>query len=155
VGNASRESGAGSTRPGQWNFASASGKAFIVLCWLAFVLGAVMFLKFDPSESRFLPRCVFHSLTGLYCPGCGTTRAFHALVHGDFAAALRDNLFFAALLPVILWLLAIETGGAFFGWRPRLRPAPAALLWTLLAALIAFTVLRNIPIPAFEFLRPR
>lgn len=26
--------------------------------------------------------CLFHTLTGLYCPGCGGTRAFKALIFG-------------------------------------------------------------------------
>ncbi len=34
----------------------------------------------------------------MQCPGCGTTRALHALVHGDVAAAFGWNPFTMTLL---------------------------------------------------------
>ena len=42
--------------------------------------------------------------TGYDCPSCGVTRASHALLHGDFAEALRFNYF--AVVSVIYALLA-------------------------------------------------
>ena len=62
------------------------------------VAGVVIYSTFDPSASRWFPRCPFLMLTGLKCPGCGTQRAIHALLHGDVLSALRFN----ALLPVII-----------------------------------------------------
>ena len=35
--------------------------------------------------------CLFKSITGLACPGCGTTRAGLALLDGNFSAALGTN----------------------------------------------------------------
>ncbi|MCI8363878.1 MAG: DUF2752 domain-containing protein [Eubacterium sp.] len=34
--------------------------------------------------SQLLYPCLFHRITGLYCPGCGGTRAFTSLLQGDF-----------------------------------------------------------------------
>src|SRR5476651_1521895 len=55
--------------------------------------GAFVFF-FNPSTHGFYPVCVFHQLTGLNCPGCGMTRAFYALLHGNFLPALKDNALF-------------------------------------------------------------
>ena len=32
--------------------------------------------------SKWMLPCIFHSLTGYYCPGCGGTRSFLSLLHG-------------------------------------------------------------------------
>ena len=67
------------------------------------VAGVVIYSTFDPSASRWFPRCPFLMLTGLKCPGCGTQRAIHALLHGDVLSALHFN----ALLPVSIPLLLL------------------------------------------------
>ncbi len=69
--------------------------AGIVLGAVALGVGAVIFF-FNPTTHAFYPVCKFHQLTGLNCPGCGATRAFYALLHGNFSTALRDNALFVS-----------------------------------------------------------
>lgn len=127
---------------------SAAPRRLIWLLALAAALGAVVVFFFNPSTSRFYPVCHFHQITGLNCPGCGMTRATHALLHGDLAAALRQNAFFVGLL------LLIALRGAWFGLN-RLRGRrngvffQAAWLWPLLVLAVSFAVLRNLPVGAF------
>src|SRR5690348_15182815 len=72
------------------------------------VFGAAIFLFwFDPSQSALYPLCYFHRLTGLWCPGCGSLRALHQLLHGNLSAALHYNALLVLSLPLIAWL----------GWR--------------------------------------
>ena len=106
---------------------------------------------FNPSTHGFYPICLFHQLTGLNCPGCGGTRAAYALLHGNVALALKDNMLFVLLIP------AVVLRGVWFAGKKSLgRPAgqffPAKFLWVLLAVAVIFTVLRNLP--AFAFLSP-
>lgn len=48
--------------------------------------------------------CVFYVVTKKYCPGCGITRMFLALLKLDFATAMRCNLLVFCLLgPGFVW----------------------------------------------------
>src|SRR5207245_10112823 len=55
---------------------------------------------FDPSQHAFYPRCQFHALTGLYCPGCGSLRAMHQLLLGHIPTAFHLNALFLLALSV-------------------------------------------------------
>lgn len=129
---------------------SAVSLAGIVLTTTVLGIAAMVYF-FNPSRHGFYPVCQFHRLTGLNCPGCGMTRALHALLHGNISAALRDN----ALFVFALGTLAIR--GVWFGvekFRGQVAGEffPAKFLWPLLAVALVFTVLRNLP--AFAFLSP-
>lgn len=109
--------------------------------------GALLLYFFAPSEHAFYPRCIFHMATGLSCPGCGSLRAAHSLLHGDFAAAFRFNP-----LPFVLAPLA---GVAWAVYRPSsLSALPAKWIWTLLGVIVAFGILRNLPTAPFTYLNP-
>lgn len=75
----------------------------------AAVVAVVVFYGFhDPAADGLAPRCVFKTLTGYDCPGCGFQRAMHAMLHGDVAAAWRYNAFLFFMLPVGLTYLGCE-----------------------------------------------
>ena len=55
--------------------------------------------------------CLFHLLTGLYCPGCGGTRAVRAMMAGNLALSFQYHplvLYTAAVLTLELVSLAIS-----------------------------------------------
>jgi len=79
----------------------------VVLVVAALGSGAVLFF-FDPAKHGFYPICLFHSLTGLNCPGCGATRSAYQLLHGHLLRALQDNALF------VLTLAALTAQGAWF-----------------------------------------
>lgn len=93
--------------------------------------------------SRVWAGCPFRLLTGLDCPGCGGTRAAHALSRGDLARALDHNLMTVSLLPLLAygwWRWLLEGFGR--GVRFELGHRQASLLT---AAVLSFWVLRNLP----------
>lgn len=72
--------------------------------WAAVAVAAVVFFVCSPEAVPFFPRCPFHVLTGLQCPGCGLQRAVHSLLHLDLAAAFRHNALFVSVLPYVAFL---------------------------------------------------
>ena len=54
-------------------------------------LAAGVLFCFDPNRYPFYPLCFFHRATGLLCPGCGSLRALHQLLHGNLATAFHFN----------------------------------------------------------------
>lgn len=48
--------------------------------------------------------CLFHLLTGLYCPGCGGTRAVISLMHGQ----VRQSLVYHPLVLYMAVMVAVE-----------------------------------------------
>lgn len=93
-------------------------------------------------------------MTGLACPGCGMTRGFHALFHGDLITAMDYN----AMIPVfsllfgfffVSMLLVAVRGKALSKWTYSPK-----LLFGFFVLLVAFGVLRNLPYYPFTFLYP-
>ena len=116
------------------------------------LVGGYILYQFDPIKSGFYPKCVFHEFTGLYCPGCGAARAFHALIHGDFLAALDYNPLLVIALPVIIIMIILEVVGWFRNRRYGLFHMWQAV--ALVALIVAYTVLRNLPVEPFTYLAP-
>jgi hypothetical protein len=122
---------------------------------LAMTFAASLVAYFDPQRSNFFPRCLFHELTGFACPGCGLTRGFHALFHGDLLAALHYN----AILPLYAILLAglychlllILIRGK--GIPLSIEKSSYFLLCFLIIGVI-FGILRNLPFYPFTLLYP-
>ena len=110
----------------------------------AVVAGAVTVALVDPNEAGHYPTCPFLAVTGLWCPGCGTLRAVHALTHGDLAAAVDLNALSVVLVPVL-----VVAWAGWLAFRLGRRPAPTHVpTWastTAAVAVPAFWVLRNLP----------
>jgi hypothetical protein len=127
------------------------GLFVVVTLAFAVISGAAILFFFDPTKNNFYPVCQFHLLTGLYCPGCGATRATYQLLHGNFLAALHFNALYVVSLALLagrgIWFLKRR-----FYRQPVRFFIPPNALWTFLAVAIVFVVLRNIP--AFSFLAP-
>lgn len=129
-------------------------RMFAGLAATSLATGSVAVAYFDPTKANFFPVCPLYSLTGLACPGCGLTRGAHAIFHGDVIAALDFNL----LLPiwaliigyvfVSLVLLAVRARGL------PMWPSYPKFLWGFMITLVAFGVLRNIPVWPLTILFP-
>lgn len=127
-------------------------KLFAVMVLVATSFGALYLM--DPEDSSFFPPCPFHAVTRLHCPGCGTLRAIHQLLHGKIAAAFAFNPLTVLVLPFL--------GYAFLSYIVRMVNGkgfptifiPAIWIRAFLGGVILFAILRNIPVFPFYLLAP-
>ena len=113
----------------------------------------VVLYRYEPGGLLY-PGCWFHALTGLHCPGCGATRALHALLHGEFAKAADLNALFVLLAPAVLvWSLFVLYRALRYN---RISPPaiPGRVLTSTVVAAVTFAVLRNLPLVPFSLLAP-
>lgn len=104
-------------------------------------------LTYSPDGVSSLPiGCPFKRLTGLDCPGCGSTRSLGALAHLDLGAALDHNVLvpIALVFVVVSWVL-----WTWSTWADRPTPAlvrgPGAIM-TIGLVLVGFAVVRNLDV---------
>ena len=102
-------------------------RLFYILLGIGAIAVLALLCFFDPSTSAIFPPCPTNALTKLHCPGCGTLRAMHALLHGDVKEALSQNI------------LAVN-------FRKPIVPA------AMLVIFILYAILRNTE--TFSFLAP-
>lgn len=114
-----------------------------------------LLFAFDPARHVLFPKCLFYVTTGLFCPGCGSQRALHALLHGHVGEAVGHNALVVLALPyfgvVVVRRVLEATGRA----APRRgAPLPRAVALALVGVVLGFMVLRNLPAMPFAWLAP-
>ena len=108
----------------------------------ALLMGAV-YLLFDPSQTEWMPKCPVHTLTGFDCPGCGTQRALHALLHGDLEATLRANALLVLFIPLIIVMGISELNRSRWPRLYKFMVSPVTI-YSLLGIVAVWTIVRNI-----------
>ncbi len=77
--------------------------------------------------------CLFHSLTGLYCPGCGGTRAVRSLLRGDLRMSFQYHPLVLYAVLVLFFEMFLR---AFKGWKTPLDHKKRARILILAGAAI-------------------
>lgn len=105
---------------------------------------ALTLFHFPPDQFPFYPPCPIQSLLHLQCPGCGTTRALAALLHGHFREALRLNALTICALPAVALYLLGRSAQSLQG-RPLTTPEISpAMLRASFVVIAVFTLVRNL-----------
>ena len=116
--------------------------------------GCAYVALYDPnSSSAIYPACPFLAVTGLDCPGCGITRALHALVTGNPLQALDHNAVFVLALPFLLFFAvrSVLSGSRTEPRAPSRRWTPA-MTWAVATLVAGFWLVRNLPWSPFDWL---
>ena len=117
--------------------------------WAFLFALAIYVFSFEPGKTGFFPLCPFRLLTGFTCPGCGSTRALHQLLHGHVEAAFMLNPLFVIALPFLVFALFRHTTFAFQGKTPPPNALPAAYIYLIFFVIVSFWIFRNTPLYPF------
>ena len=112
---------------------------------ISFIILGILFVILFIQYNFRIP-CIFHELTGLYCPGCGGTRMVISLIKLDVYQAFRYNMLLTIAIPFFIAHLVCKH---IFKLKYRI---PNFIWYILIVIVILYGVLRNIPY--FSFLEP-
>jgi len=121
------------------------------------VLGIVLaflFFYVNPSNVNFFPKCPLYATTGIYCPGCGSQRATHQLLHLNILGVLQQNILYLFGVLLIAYHLIVTSLNLFFKkhiYNYIYHPKTPIII---LIIVIVFWILRNIPYYPFTLLAP-
>ncbi|MDG5800543.1 DUF2752 domain-containing protein [Marinilabiliaceae bacterium ANBcel2] len=113
---------------------------------ILFVLFAILYRGVNPESSILFPKCIFKSVTGFDCPGCGSQRAVHYLLNMDIVNAAGANFLLLLSIPYIIVGLIFDfvkpQTSVFLNWRKLLYGQNAIII--ILIVVILFWFFRNI-----------
>ncbi|MDR2801840.1 MAG: DUF2752 domain-containing protein [Prevotellaceae bacterium] len=120
-------------------------KIILTLAIVSILAGVSIYFVVNPSESIYFPPCPFYLLTGFQCPGCGSQRAIHSLLHLDFKQAFLYN---PLLIPALL-LVGLLVYLGHFGGKNRFPHLYRTLsgtkfTWAVFIVIVLFGIGRNV-----------
>ena len=121
----------------------------VVAIWSLLLAGAAYLFFFEPGKTGFFPGCPFRLLTGFTCPGCGTTRALHQILHGHFLTAFTLNPLLLLAIPFLLFALLRYSVIVLRGGVPRPNALPAPYIYAIFFVILSFWIFRNTPFYPF------
>ena len=116
-----------------------------IFLFLVFLIAIYIYSHIHPNSSPFFPKCSFLMLTGIKCPGCGSQRAIHALLHADIKTAFSYNALLVLSIPYVILLLCVRIYQLFNPYSPLILKVQKNLyIWIFFAIAMTFFVARNI-----------
>ena len=108
------------------------------------ILGLVYY-SYNPENSFLFPKCPLKYFTGLSCPGCGSQRAIHEILHLNFRKAFEYNSLLMVSIPYLLIGVAFNFENIKIKY-PKMRTflfGQKTILF-ILAIVIGFFIFRNL-----------
>jgi hypothetical protein len=133
-------------------------KIIIKLSSILILSGAFLYVyyTFSPTLSKIpFPKCPSYSFFGIVCPGCGSQRAVHELLHFNLLKAFRLNPLLVVSMPFLIFLLGVKGYNFVFDKNKQITLLYSPLFVKMLLIIICiYFVVRNIPVKLFLFLNP-
>lgn len=116
------------------------------------IVSGIFIIFIFPEFASRSTGCLFNKTTGFYCAGCGISRGVHALLKCDISKAMHYNFLLVTALPFSgIWLTL-----RYFKLRQseEIKKYDKPVIVFFIITVLIFVILRNLPFPYFDFLRP-
>ena len=127
----------------RFGFKRIAKPAIIVVAVVAVVLVYRCVNPVGTTAGEYMPKCFMKGLTGHDCTSCGTQRALHAILNGEFKRAILFNPFIFLALPYLLTLLYTALSRDRFARRIKPFVRHRIAICTFLALYVAWWIIRN------------
>ena len=137
--------------------ASAVTKRIWRLALLGLFLGglALLYFLFNPSDHSFFLPCPFQYATGYHCPGCGSQRAIHQLLHGNIGTAFWINPLLVLTIPILIYAMVLRAWNYVYQTKYRVWFFYSKwFIYGYFGFAIVYWVIRNLPYYPFNLLAP-
>lgn len=115
----------------------------IILAAIAVVIAA-LFAVFQERLALLRFPCIFHEITGLYCPGCGGTRAVMALLKGHIITSFTYNPIVLYGAVMYIWFMGSQMLERLSRGRIKGLKYRHIYLWLALLMVVVNCIVRNI-----------
>jgi hypothetical protein len=120
---------------------------------IALLALGIFYYIVNPTTFLYTPKCHFHEFTGLHCPGCGSQRAIHQILHGNIWEGIKHNF----LVAIGFLFISYKLYAFYFAGKAKIQIhilQYKAIPWVVIAIVFVFWILRNIPCEPFVILAP-
>ncbi|PTM05190.1 MAG: DUF2752 domain-containing protein [Bacteroidetes bacterium] len=128
--------------------------SLIIFRVLVFFGILALYFYWSPSDSYLFPKCPLYSITGIYCPGCGSQRATHQILNGNIIEGIRHNYLIALLVIVLLYQGFVYTMNDLLNKNIPNVLHKSKVTFGILITILLFWILRNINLFPFTELAP-
>jgi hypothetical protein len=108
----------------------------------------------NPSEHSVYPECQFYASTGYLCPGCGSQRAVHDILHFNITEAFKHNALVGLSILALVYLVFVLAFNKISSKKIPNYFNRASTAYAILGIILIFWILRNLPFEVFNILRP-
>lgn len=108
-----------------------------------FLIAGLLYGMFFSVTGIGVP-CLFRTITGFLCPGCGITHMCVALMEGDIPKAIQSNSVIFFLLPFILYLLAVQLFWYIKTGTMKVSKRENIMAYVMIVILVGYGIVRNL-----------
>ncbi|MBQ5951619.1 MAG: DUF2752 domain-containing protein [Lachnospiraceae bacterium] len=105
--------------------------------------GAVLLAVFPGLRAYVDVPCRFYEITGLYCPGCGGTRALRFLLHGNVFSSLYEHPAVLCGGILFVWFMVSQALSRLTKGRVRGLIVRDWMVWGMLIVIVGNWIIKN------------